>query len=331
MVVRRRRAVRTLTRPRNDDPRVAEHALRLPHTRPYDHAALVAFLGTRAVDGVERVDGAAYARTFALDGVPGVLRVSRRGGARAASLDVRVLADDARVLTEVAARLRRVFDMDSDARAIDRHLARDRGLAAHVRARPGLRVPGGWDPFEIAVRAVLGQQISVRAATTIAGRLVARCGAALPIALALAPEGLTHVFPSAEAVAAADPFGLGLTTARARTLHALAAAVARDPAVLAARESREHTIAALVTLPGIGPWTAQYIAMRAHGERDAFPSGDLVLQREAAPRGKHRVTAAELDARALAWRPYRAYAAVRLWARSAENPRPTPKAPRSSR
>jgi AraC family transcriptional regulator of adaptative response / DNA-3-methyladenine glycosylase II len=168
-------------------------------------------------------------------------------------------------------------------------------------------VPGAWDPFELAVRAVLGQQVSVRAATTFAGRLVASLGRPLP-----GHAGPDVLFPTPAAMARADLGNIGLTGARAATLKALAAAVAADAALLNSRETLEATVSALCALPGIGPWTAQYIAMRALREPDAFPASDLGLLRALETKAG-RPSPAALAARAEAWRPWRAYAALRLW------------------
>jgi AraC family transcriptional regulator of adaptative response / DNA-3-methyladenine glycosylase II len=170
-----------------------------------------------------------------------------------------------------------------------------------VRARPGLRIPGAWDPFETCVRAILGQQVSVRAATTFAGRLVESFGAPSPAPV----EGLTHLFPAPERLAAAPLERIGLTRARAESIRC----VARSAQVLRDRpESLEGLIDRLRTLPGVGPWTAHYLAMRAFGEVDAFPAGDLVLRR-----ASREASSSALERRSAAWRPWRAYAAMHLW------------------
>jgi AraC family transcriptional regulator of adaptative response / DNA-3-methyladenine glycosylase II len=173
-------------------------------------------------------------------------------------------------------------------------------------------VPGAWDAFELAVRAVLGQQVSVRAATTFAGRIVAAHGRALPAGAWSDGGGPSMIFPTAEVLAEADLTRVGLTRSRATTLNALARAVAARPALLEAGAPLEDTLAELCALPGIGPWTAQYIAMRALREPDAFPASDLGLLRAMETKAG-RPTPAALAARAEAWRPWRAYAALRLW------------------
>lgn len=302
--------------------RVAEESgpavvLKLPFSPPYDWRAILEFLGARAIPGVEAADGERYRRTFALAGATGMLEVCAVPSE--SHLLAKIHTTDVKALGPVVARLRRVFDLDADIAAVDEHLARDRILARGVRERPGIRVPGAWDPFELAVRAVLGQQVSVRAATTFAGRIVAALGRKLPGAAwrdgrdAGAP---TMLFPTPAVLAEADLTGIGLTKARAATLNALAAACAARPGLLDSGETLEDTLATLCALPGIGPWTAQYIAMRALREPDAFPASDLGLLRAMETKAG-RPTPAALAERAEAWRPWRAYAALRLWMGSA--------------
>jgi AraC family transcriptional regulator of adaptative response / DNA-3-methyladenine glycosylase II len=289
--------------------------LRLAHTLPYDWPAMLAFLGARAIPGVEAVEGGSYRRTAALDGAHGTVAVRPAGeGALVATIRIsRVSA-----LPAVVGRLRRLLDLDADAAAIDGHLGRDPLLAGLVAARPGLRVPGAWDEFELAVRAILGQQVSVAAARTLAGRIAAAHGERIPGAGAGGPA---LSFPGPERLAGANLEGLGLTRARAAAVGGLARAVADDPALLRPGADLETTVDRLVTLPGIGRWTAQVIAMRAFREPDAFPDSDLGVVR-ALGRGA-RPAAAEILRRAEAWRPWRAYAAMHLWS--------APAAPEDSR
>lgn len=279
--------------------------LKLPYREPYDWPALLGFFATRAIPGVEHVDADSYQRTFALGSARGHVHVRALVDQRA--LAATIVLDDVRVLGAVVTRLRRVFDLDADATTIDAHLARDPKLRHHVRARPGLRVPGAWDAFELAVRAVLGQQVSVAAATTFAGRLVQRWGEPLGPSQ---PQQL--LFPTPAVIATADLTRIGLTRARSNTLNALALAVVADPHLLEANATLDETVAKLVALPGIGPWTAQYVAMRALREPDAFPASDLGLLRAMAVDNK-RPTPKQLSQRAEAWRPWRAYATLRLW------------------
>jgi AraC family transcriptional regulator, regulatory protein of adaptative response / DNA-3-methyladenine glycosylase II len=209
----------------------------------------------------------------------------------------------------VVSRCRQLLDLDADACAINAVLAADGLLAPLVAARPGLRVPGAYDGFELAVRAVLGQQVSVPAARTLAGRLASRFGTRIEV-----PGGLPSVlFPGPAALAGADLSGLGLTTTRQATLRALAAAVAAGDVALDHGADPEETAARLAGLPGIGPWTISYILMRAVGDPDAFPASDLGLRRALGHLGGS-------TARADRWRPWRAYAAVHLWTWPAGGP-----------
>jgi AraC family transcriptional regulator of adaptative response / DNA-3-methyladenine glycosylase II len=285
--------------------------VRLPYKPPYDWETMLGFLAVRAIPGVERVEVGRYHRTIALGGDVGAITVEPGPGHR---LDVTVRFPNLKALPNIIARVRRVFDLAADPLVIGAQLSSDPHLAALVAARPGLRVPGAWDGFELAVRAVLGQQITVGAAIVIAGKLTAAYGEPLPDDFG-APQGLTHVFPTPERLAAADIAGHGLMPgARARAINSLAAAVVADPALFGARRGLVEAIAQLKALPGIGEWTAQYIAMRELREPDAFPAADIGLMRALADDAGVRPTPAELLARAEAWRPWRAYAAQHLWA-----------------
>jgi AraC family transcriptional regulator of adaptative response / DNA-3-methyladenine glycosylase II len=248
----------------------------------------------------------------------GTVAVSRADGDR---LAVRVRFPKLTALPSILARVRRVFDLTADPETIAAHLSRDPDLARMVAARPGLRAPGAWDGLELGVRAILGQQITVPAAVKLAGRLTAEYGEALPPEWA--GEGLTHAFPSADRLAAADIASHGLMPgARARAISGLAAAVAADPNLFGPRASLVASVAALRALPGIGEWTAQYIAMRQLREPDAFPAADVGLMRALADADGVRPTPAQLLARAEAWRPWRAYAALHLWASDPQAPAP---------
>jgi AraC family transcriptional regulator, regulatory protein of adaptative response / DNA-3-methyladenine glycosylase II len=299
------------TRPRQT-PVATGVRLKLPFSPPYDWRAMIAFLGTRAMAGVERVEADLYERTFAIGPVRGVVQVQPADSE--SHLVATIHTGDVSGLATVVARLRRLFDLDVDIAAVDAHLARDRRLASHVRKRPGVRVPGAWDGFELAVRAILGQQITVAGARTMVGRLVAACGEALSpeVRDEGASDGPDRLFPVPSALAGADLTSLGLTRSRAATLRGLAAAMEADPDLLRPCETLEETLAKLAVLPGVGPWTAQYIAMRALREPDAFPASDLGLLRAMATTAG-RPAPASLARRAEAWRPWRAYAAMRLW------------------
>jgi AraC family transcriptional regulator, regulatory protein of adaptative response / DNA-3-methyladenine glycosylase II len=275
---------------------------------PYDWAAMIGFLAARAIPGVEVVEADRYRRTVELGGCQGVVEVAPVPGRPALAATIRFA--DVKALPAIVARVRRVFDLGSDVAAIAAQLAEDPRLAALVAARPGLRVPGAWDGFELAVRAVLGQQVSVAAARRLAGRLVAAHGA--PLA-SVVDGGLRNVFPRPDRLAAADLAALGMPRVRAAALSALARAAAGDPALFEPRGDLDATVARLRALPGIGEWTAQYIALRALREPDAFPAADVGLLRATTDAEGTRPTPAALLARAEAWRPWRAYAAQHLW------------------
>ncbi|MGH6793964.1 MAG: DNA-3-methyladenine glycosylase 2 [Methylocella sp.] len=289
-------------------------SIRLPYRPPYDWDAMAGFLSDRATPGVEIVATGRYARTIAIGPDRGVLVVRPFTGNR---FWVEVRFPRLSALPAIIARVRRVFDLAADPVAIGAQLGQDATLAPLLAARPGLRVPGAWDGFELANRAILGQQITVTAATALVGKIVAAHGEPLPPQYMGYIEGLTHVFPSPAALANADLACLGMPRARATSLSSLAAAVLADPLILGTRRSLEEAIAHLKVLPGIGEWTAQYIAMRELREPDAFPQGDIGLMRALANADGRRPSAAELMARAEAWRPWRAYAAVHLWASEA--------------
>ena len=214
------------------------------------------------------------------------------------------------------ARIRRVFDLGADVATIGAHLAQDPLLAPLIAERPGLRAPGGWDGFELAMRAVLGQQVTVEAARRLAGQLVRLCGAAVP-AEQRGHAALMFAFPTAAQVAAADLASLGMPNARKAALVALAEAALADPLLFQPLGTVEDTVARLRAIRGVGEWTAQYIALRAVREPDAFPASDIGLLRGAAGHGGTRPSPAELHGRAEPWRPWRAYAAQHLWAADA--------------
>ena len=279
--------------------------LRLDYRPPLAWDALLGFLRARAVPGVEVVDAAGYRRTVAVGDHTGWIDV-RRDGDRA--VRVRVARALTGRLPAIASRVRALLDLDARPDLVDGHLAADPVLRAAVRARPGLRLPGAFDPGELAVRAVLGQQVSVAAATTLAARLAERFGRSID---AGAPEGLVRLFPTTTALAGARVDAvraIGLPAARASAIVELARALADDRIDLGPGADPARAAAQLAELPGIGPWTAAYVAMRALAWPDAFPAGDLVVRRVlAAP------TARTAEQRAERWRPWRAYAVMHLW------------------
>jgi AraC family transcriptional regulator of adaptative response / DNA-3-methyladenine glycosylase II len=284
-----------------------ELSLLLRYQPPYEWSEMLEFLGRRAIAGVEVVANGRYCRTIQVDGVEGSVSIERGvGNALRAGIRVSKLS----TVPNLIARVRRVFDLAADPSAIARHLSNDPLLAPLVARRPGLRVPGAWDGFELAIRAVLGQQISVTAAAGFASRLVARYGEPLR---APAP-GLTHLFPRPEVLANADLTTLGLPKSRATTLSALAAALLENPELLSSHCALEEAVQRLRAIRGVGEWTAQYIALRQLREPDAFPASDLALLRALSDERGLRPKATEVLARAEHWRPWRAYAAQHLWA-----------------
>jgi AraC family transcriptional regulator, regulatory protein of adaptative response / DNA-3-methyladenine glycosylase II len=284
----------------------------LPFAPPYDWAAMIGFLRARAIAGIETVEAGCYRRSIALDGAAGSIAVAPAAVGQGLRVEIRFPHIPS--LAQIVHRIRRIFDLSADPVAIGADLARDPLLAPLVALRPGLRVPGAWDGFETAIRAVLGQQITVGAAVKLAGKLVAAHGERLESDHG---AGLTHIFPTPARLADAEPQMLGMPSTRAATLNALAAAAAAEPALFGTSQTLDAALARLQALGGIGDWTAHYIAMRALREPDAFPASDIGLQRAVAVDGK-RPSAATLLARAEAWRPWRAYAAQHLWTLDAE-------------
>jgi AraC family transcriptional regulator of adaptative response / DNA-3-methyladenine glycosylase II len=283
-------------------------SLRMAYRPPYDFAAMLDFLRGRALPGIEQVDAQGYTRVIGPATAPAWLRVDPwPGDEHALRLSVRGAPPNR--LLDIVARVRRMFDLDADPPAISAVLSRDPRLRPLLRRRPGLRIPSGWDGFEIAVRAVLGQQVSVAAARTFTARLARQFGSALP---GDAGDGFQHLFPTPGSLADADVERIGLPRKRADTVRAVARAVLAGDVDTGGERTLDDFVARWCELPGIGPWTAHYIALRALGHPDAFPAGDLVLQKAASGDGA-RLGAAALATRAEAWRPWRAYAVIHLW------------------
>jgi AraC family transcriptional regulator of adaptative response / DNA-3-methyladenine glycosylase II len=285
-----------------------EVVLRLAFRPPYDWEQVRDYLAARALRGVEQVTEREYARTVSTG--KGYAVISVRPVAGDDALELRVRGAEPGELLQISSAARRVFDVGADPARIAAAFQADPLLAPLVKRHPGLRIVGTWDPFECAVRALLGQQISVAGARTLAGRLIIRAGSTVSVAA----NGLTHLFPTPCAVATANLDGIGLTRSRLVTLQMLARAV-KDGRV-DFEGPTEGLLAALTALPGIGEWTAQYVALRALGEPDAFPASDLGLRRKAAGEGPP-CPAQELQDKAETWRPWRGYAAMYLWCTSA--------------
>lgn len=283
---------------------------RLAFQPPLAAETLFGFLARRALPGLEQLAGDRYHRVLEIDGAVGV--VSARIAAERCEVELELddaLAPHADVIVAGA---RRVFDVDADPVAIDTLLADDPRLRPLVERRPGVRVSGAFDGFEIAVRAVLGQQISVAAARTIASRLSLRLGSPLP-----EPRGtLAAAFPRPESIAAQAADSFGIPAARGATLVALGQSVADGQLDLSLAADPEAGRTGLLALPGIGPWTASYVAMRAFADRDAFLAGDLVLRQMLGDDGP--ASAAEIERRSTRWRPWRAYAVAHLWAEASD-------------
>lgn len=288
----------------------AVSAARLSFEPPLDWAFFLAFHRARALPGVEAVEGESYRRVVRVGDYLGRMSLAR---VAVNALELRLAPADDGALAALLPRVRRAFDLDVNLAPIAAHLGQDAALAPLVAARPGLRVAGSVDGFEQAVRAVLGQQISVRAARDLGGRLAARWGTPL----AADDDELRYAFPTPAMLADADVASLGMPGARGRAVASLAAAVAATPTLLERGPTLEASLAKLLALRGLGPWTAHYIAMRVLREPDAFPASDIGLLRALPEADGRRPTPRALEARAQAWRPWRAYAAQHLWAKDA--------------
>jgi AraC family transcriptional regulator, regulatory protein of adaptative response / DNA-3-methyladenine glycosylase II len=287
---------------RQTDSLPEDHYLfRLRFRPPYDWHGVLEFLKARAIPGVEEVANATYRRTILFQGASGYFEVSHDEASH--SLNVRVQFGEPRSLFFIIERIRTMFDLNADWTAIARVLNADPELSGKLKAHPGLRVPGCWNSFEMGVRAILGQQVTVAGATTLAGRLAEKFGEPFSIG-----NGLIRIFPSPAILAEADIPSIGLPQARARTIRDFARAVENNQISFHGVIDCAAFLKQLCSIRGIGKWTAQYIAMRTLGDPDAFPSGDLGLLR-----ALNLESDRELERRAEIWRPWRAYAAMYLW------------------
>jgi AraC family transcriptional regulator of adaptative response / DNA-3-methyladenine glycosylase II len=280
--------------------------LRLTFTGPIDWDSMLGYLAARAIQGVEHVSGGVYRRTILIDGDPGAIEVSL-GGSDHLLLTAHLPHWGG--LIHVVQQVRRVFNLDFDLATATAALGCDAVLEGRIASLPGLRVPGAWDAFEVGVRAIVGQQVTVAGAGTIIARVVARHGRRVP---GLAQFGLTHVFPSAEQLAGADLAGTGLTGARIAAIKNFASGVVDGSIRLDRSRTLEEQVTSVAAVPGLGPWTAQYLALRM-GESDAFPAGDLGLRRSLENLTGDPMTPRIVEGIAERWRPWRALAAVHLW------------------
>jgi|TARA_Y100000310_G_scaffold345344_1_gene463967 AraC family transcriptional regulator of adaptative response / DNA-3-methyladenine glycosylase II len=292
-------------RKKASDQHAGGYQFRLNFRPPYDFQGMIGFLQRHVTPAVELVEGSSYSRTMEVDGATGTFTVDLPAGENCLRCNIRLA--ESKHLIRIVERIKRLFDLSADSAEIARCLQRDPGLKPLVQANPGLRIPGGWDGYEIAVRTIIGQQVSVAGANTTAARLVHTYGSALTV------DGpLDRLFPTADSLSRLDTERAGMPVARAQTIKQLSEAVCRGDVSFDYANDPDLLYRQLTTIKGIGPWTAGYIAMRAMGDPDVFPRSDLVLQRMAG----HLFgtdTERELLQRSQRWRPWRAYAAMYLW------------------
>lgn len=301
---------------------------RLAYRPPFDWNSMVEFFAGRATSGVERIDENGYSRTIRLGENAGIIRV--RPADEGPGLLLRVEFPEPSGLFKIVERVRRMFDLAAVPQEIASHLARDPALRPIVKRAPGLRVPVAWDGFELGIRAILGQQVTVKAATTITSRLARIYGEPLGEEKS---DAVWLLFPSPEILAEADAGRLHVPESRSKAIRALSRATLEGRVRFDGSMDPQSFMSALKEVPGIGEWTAQYVAIRALGEPDAFPASDLGLIRVMEALGEH-LTPVQLLARAEAWRPWRSYAALLLWRslganQKREETRSTKRAPRA--
>jgi AraC family transcriptional regulator of adaptative response / DNA-3-methyladenine glycosylase II len=284
---------------------------RIPYDEPYDYQCVLDYLAIRAVSGVEYVSRDTYRRTYQLDGKPGILEVS--DDPHSHCLQVNVWTANPENLPAVLERVARLFGVDLAPAEALACLQSDPLLGPLVEARPGLRIPGAWDAFEIAVRAVTGQQVTLRAATAMVSRAARICGTDLKWPAAEA-AGLNRLFPEPAQLAAANLYDVGMPSQRMAALRSLASLAANDTTLFSPDPAGRKR---LLSQPGVGDWTAQYIAMRAHRNQDAFPAADVVIRRMLGEENGARMTPSSALRRAEAWRPWRTWATLHLWTASA--------------
>ena len=279
---------------------------------PFEFTQVNGFLKPRAIPGVEVVDGGIYSRSIAIDEAPGYIAVFAPKSKQSLCLEIHF--PDQERIPVVADITRQIFDLDAPVEKIDSHLKKDGFLSSLVTQRPGIRVPGSFNAFELCIRAIVGQQISVKGATTLIGRIAAGYGNELNIPN---PFGLKYLFPGPEKLANADFRGIGLTHARITTIHHLSAAVLDGRVSFHAAFPPSQLRKALLGIKGIGEWTAQYILMRTIKHPDAMPCSDLGLLKAVSP-DKIPSTEKRLRDMSTPWQPWRAYATMHLWSSLAD-------------
>ena len=280
--------------------------VKLPYRKPFDWAPLRDFFAARAIPGVETVRDSSYFRTVLVDGEPGIIELRHDDDIMSLTLHGIAVAS----IFPIVQRCRELLDLDAPTDDIAAVLGKDRHIGKQLRRHPGIRVPGAWDGFELTVRAILGQQVSVKAATTMAGRIASRYGEPFG---GSSVDGLTHLFPGPQKLARARFNNIGLTTSRAETIRSVAKAALNGDVTFDPSQDPEDFKSSMLAIKGIGEWTAHYVAMRALKNPDAFPASDLGLLRAFDEEGVERMKPAVLEERSKGWRPWRAYAALLLW------------------
>ena len=274
----------------------------------FDWRSMLAFLNYRSIPGIEHITENSYSRTIRHDGTEGDFRVAFEDGTN--QVRAYINYPNTRWLSSVIDRIRSIFDLHADSSLIDRHLARDKLLRPMVKQFPGLRVPGCWDGFELAVRAILGQQVSVKSASTLVARIADRHGKAYKCA---DPE-LTHVFPSAATLARGNLSQMGIINQRMAAIQSVASLISEGHLRIDSATNTETFVQLICEIKGIGEWTAHYIAMRGLNDPDAFPYSDLILRRAASlGDGSNTLTGRQLLACGIPWQPWRSYAVILLW------------------
>ena len=280
----------------------------LPYVPGFDWNGMLSFIAPRVIPGVEAIQDNHYQRAFRINDSCGWFKVTDCPKQNSLPLQI-YLEEGSKPSEQIARRVRSIFDLDTDMGPILQKFKKDPLLSPVISAYSGIRLPGTWDPFEFTVRAILGQQISVKAATTLAGRVASLCG---PECAGDYPEGLVTFFPTAEEICRTNLSGLGITSKRQSTIQGLASKIVDEKISLSAEQGLTPFVDSMCELPGIGPWTAHYVAMRALKIADAFPDSDLGVRKALQVNGKMPTKMQAIE-RAEAWRPWRAYATLFLW------------------